>query len=183
MFGFSALHLAPRIASSHTESEAEQRNAREWLKNFNTNTVPRSLCEISFSRSSGPGGQNVNKYVVLKRLSLIIISLTIETRVNSKATLRVPMKDLLGLVPSLLHHRIRASQYYAERSDSLVFQADSNRKQADNVDLCFTKLRGLILAAGRSSVEGETSPEQADRVERLYAKLLPVGCSLLTLVT
>lgn len=35
--------------------------ARRWLRQFHVNTIPRTLCEISFSRSSGPGGQNVNK--------------------------------------------------------------------------------------------------------------------------
>lgn len=35
---------------------------REWLKTFSARTtIPRNICDISFSRSSGPGGQNVNK--------------------------------------------------------------------------------------------------------------------------
>lgn len=89
-------------------------------------------------------------------------------RVNSKAMLRLPLKDLLPSVPNLLHDQIRASPYYAEKSDALVIQADINRKQSDNVDACFMKLQDLILAAGRSSIKGETSPEQAERVKRLY---------------
>ncbi|KAL8642932.1 MAG: hypothetical protein Q9228_000421 [Teloschistes exilis] len=136
----AALHIAG--------SDKEQAIARKWLQDFNTDTIPRNLCEISFSRSSGPGGQNVNK-------------------VNSKATLRVSTSDLFRLVPSPLHADIRASPYYAERSGFLVIQADSNRKQTGNVDACFTKLQNLILAAGRNSVECETSPEQAEKVRRL----------------
>ncbi|KAL8780244.1 MAG: hypothetical protein Q9194_001007 [Teloschistes cf. exilis] len=149
----AALHIAG--------SDKEQAIARKWLQDFNTDTIPRNLCEISFSRSSGPGGQNVNK-------------------VNSKATLRVSTSDLFRLVPSPLHADIRASPYYAERSGFLVIQADSNRKQTGNVDACFTKLQNLILAAGRNSVECETSPEQAEKVRRLYAKfhLSHVVCSL-----
>ena len=42
-------------------SEEDQRAARLWLSRFNSGTIPRNLCNISFSRSSGPGGQNVNK--------------------------------------------------------------------------------------------------------------------------
>ncbi len=83
--------------------------------------------------------------------------------------LRLPLKDLLPSVPNILHNQIRASPYYAEKSDALVIQADSNRKQSDNVTACFTKLQDLILAAGRSSVKGETSPEQAERVKSLYS--------------
>lgn len=42
-------------------SEADHLEARHWLDEFNINTIPRSLGDVSFSRSSGPGGQNVNK--------------------------------------------------------------------------------------------------------------------------
>lgn len=58
-----ANRLVPRTLLVATESEADQAAARKWLKDFGRNTIPKNLCEISFSRSSGPGGQNVNKYV------------------------------------------------------------------------------------------------------------------------
>jgi peptidyl-tRNA hydrolase ICT1 len=38
--------------------------ARDWLTGLNRQTIPRHICEVSFSRSSGPGGQNVNKSVI-----------------------------------------------------------------------------------------------------------------------
>lgn len=41
--------------------EAELSKARNWLSKFNISSIPRNICAISFSRSSGPGGQNVNK--------------------------------------------------------------------------------------------------------------------------
>ena len=44
-------------------SRDDQKAARLWLSTFGSKTIPRNLCEISFSRSSGPGGQNVNKYL------------------------------------------------------------------------------------------------------------------------
>ena len=34
---------------------------RSWLSSFTRDKIPRRICEVSFSRSSGPGGQNVNK--------------------------------------------------------------------------------------------------------------------------
>lgn len=54
-----------RFAStaSAASSDLEVELARKWLKTLNANTVPRHLGEVSFSRSSGPGGQNVNKSV------------------------------------------------------------------------------------------------------------------------
>lgn len=41
--------------------EAELQAARQWLAKLDPDTIPRDICEVSFSRSSGPGGQNVNK--------------------------------------------------------------------------------------------------------------------------
>nr|POE93209.1 hypothetical protein CFP56_19221 [Quercus suber] len=41
--------------------DRDLRAAREWLVNLNSDTIPRSICDVTFSRSSGPGGQNVNK--------------------------------------------------------------------------------------------------------------------------
>lgn len=41
--------------------EAELQAARQWLSKLDPETIPKGICEVSFSRSSGPGGQNVNK--------------------------------------------------------------------------------------------------------------------------
>ena len=86
---------------------------------------------------------------------------------NSKATVRLFLKDLLPLVPDVLHQHIKASRFYAERSQALVIAADGSRKQGDNVDEAFTKLRDLIVDAGKKSIRGETSPEQAIKVKKL----------------
>lgn len=47
-------------------SEDDLTKARQWYNGFARNpveAVPRTLGEVSYSRSSGPGGQNVNKCV------------------------------------------------------------------------------------------------------------------------
>lgn len=54
--------LASRRAGGEA-SEEDIRAARRWLEKFDPETIPKNICELSFSRSSGPGGQNVNKYV------------------------------------------------------------------------------------------------------------------------
>ncbi|GME22000.1 peptidyl-tRNA hydrolase domain protein [Neofusicoccum parvum] len=76
-----ALASRPRPPSAPEEDLAA---ARRWLQTLDPETIPKSICDVSFSRSSGPGGQNVNK-------------------VSSKATLRVPLDALLPLLPALLH--------------------------------------------------------------------------------
>lgn len=95
-------------------------------------------------------------------------------RMNSKAMLRIAFKNLQPLVPSIFHDEIRASQYYAVNSDSLVIQADSSRRQGDNVIACFSKLQHLFETAGANCIKGETSPEQIERVRRLYE--FPATC-------
>lgn len=56
------------VSTSHAPDSRElfededHKAARKWLESFSVNSIPRNLAEISFSRSSGPGGQNVNKY-------------------------------------------------------------------------------------------------------------------------
>ncbi|KAF2760788.1 hypothetical protein EJ05DRAFT_508035 [Pseudovirgaria hyperparasitica] len=139
-----------RYASSRPTSDEEENigAARKWLDQFNPDTIPKNICEVTFSRASGPGGQNVNK-------------------TNSKATLRVPLDTLLPRIPLLLHPAIRASRFYAAKSDSLVLQADDSRKQSDNSHACFTKLNQLITEVGQPAVPGETSAEQRRRMKSL----------------
>jgi len=59
-------HLtARRFAATRGTDEANEEDlqeARKWLDSLHAETIPKNICEMSFSRSSGPGGQNVNKY-------------------------------------------------------------------------------------------------------------------------
>lgn len=89
-------------------------------------------------------------------------------RVNSKATLRIHTKDFLHSVPKILHPDIEASRFYAANSKSLVIQGDGSRDRTKNVQECYKKLHALFIAAGRSSVRGETSPAQIEKVKKLY---------------
>lgn len=100
-------------------------------------------------------------------LVYITSTLTFTYRVNSKATLRLPLKSLLPLLPGLFHHELILSRFYAEKSNSLVIQADGNRKQSDNVLECFEKLHALILGIGKAVVRGELSPATKERIKEL----------------
>ncbi|KAL2367503.1 peptidyl-tRNA hydrolase domain-containing protein [Blastomyces gilchristii SLH14081] len=145
----SARHLASsRSPSAQQFTDEELGTARIWLSQLTPRTIPRNIGEVSYSRSSGPGGQNVNK-------------------VNSKVTLKIPLSSILRLVPRALHAQIRSSRYIAERSDSLVIQSDETRKQTKNLDLCFEKLQELLVTAGKTAIPGETSPEQRKKIQAL----------------
>jgi hypothetical protein len=53
------IHTLPIPPSTASLSRAEeQEGARVWLRSFGeAKTVPKNLVELTFSRSSGPGGQ------------------------------------------------------------------------------------------------------------------------------
>lgn len=90
-------------------------------------SIPRDELNFSFVRSSGPGGQNVNK-------------------LNTKAVLRWSLVGTSSL-PVDVHHRFTAR--YARRindAGELVLSSQRYRNQARNVRDCEAKLRDLILA-------------------------------------
>jgi len=87
--------------------------------------------------------------------------------VNSKATLKVPLHALLSHVPAALHAELRRSRHVADRSDTLVIQADDSRKQSDNAHSCYKRLYEAIVDAAHAAIPGETSAEQSQRVKQL----------------
>ena len=88
-------------------------------------------------------------------------------RVNTKATLRLNLRDFLPLVPELLHEEIMASKYYSANSMSLVIQGDRSRKQAENAKECYGRLHDLVVEAARKKIRGETSQAQKEKVKAL----------------
>jgi len=53
--------LSQRTGAVEDDLEAEYAEARKWASELNKNTIPISLARVSFARSSGAGGQHVNK--------------------------------------------------------------------------------------------------------------------------
>ena len=89
--------------------------------------IPEEQLEWSFARSSGPGGQNVNK-------------------VNSKATLR--WRPQPGTVTASVWSRFKKhAKRYLTVNDEVVIQAQEHRDQTQNIEACRTKLRELLQAS------------------------------------
>jgi len=104
-----SLPIPPALFS--LETKADGAGAREWLSAFRSATVPRNLVELSFSRSSGPGGQ---VRVHLPPRSTVISShvLTFDVpqnvnKVNTKATIRCQIDA--KWIPSWAHGELRKS--------------------------------------------------------------------------
>ncbi|KAK6359630.1 hypothetical protein TWF696_000775 [Orbilia brochopaga] len=139
-----------RLKSTSTSPSPDEKElvlARTWLKTFTQHKIPRSIGELAFSRSSGPGGQNVNK-------------------VNSKATLRVPIRKLEVFVPPIFIQGLKQNPRYLANNDSeVVISSDSSRSQSANVDDCYQKLYDAIVNS--TAIPGETSDAQKERVKKL----------------
>lgn len=130
-------------------SEADELEAaREWYRGFKRGTIPAKIGETSFSRSSGPGGQKVNK-------------------TSSKATTMWPLRALCEHVPKALHQGLRDSRYYVSSSDALAIQCDTGRSQTANREETHARLHDEITLIYKNRVPGITSPEQKKRIEAL----------------
>jgi ribosome-associated protein len=90
--------------------------------------IPSTEFATSFARSSGPGGQNVNK-------------------VNSKALLRWNFRESTSLSTDV---KTRFEASFATRinqAGEVVLSSDRYRDQARNLADCYEKLRQLVQAA------------------------------------
>ena len=125
----------------------------------------RKTADISFSRSGGPGGQNVNK-------------------VNTKVTLRLKLSLLEGLseaeqrrlretLQSRLSHLDKAPPAETLQSGELVLSSSEERSQRINLERAYAKAEALITASARLPKKRKPSkPTAAAREKRLKAKRL-----------
>lgn len=114
--------------------------------------VPEGVLRFRYDRSSGPGGQNVNK-------------------LNTKATLTVCLDDLAEYVPPAVLSRLKriAGHYLAD--DRLVISDESSRSQRTNRQACIDRLAELVLRATvRPKKRKPTRPSRGAVERRLKQK-------------
>ena len=90
--------------------------------------VPFEEFEISFARSSGPGGQNVNK-------------------VNSKAIVRWQVQSTESLSPAVKERLLALIGSRLTRDGAFITMSDRNRDQRRNLDDCIEKIAELLKRA------------------------------------
>jgi ribosome-associated protein len=120
----------------------------------NTVEIPDEEFEITFARSGGPGGQNVNK-------------------VNSKAVLRWNVTASQS-IPFGVRNRFLAKFANRLTSDgSILVTSQKTRDQGQNVEDCREKLREMILQVlNPPTIRRETKPTLASVKRRTDSKRL-----------
>ena len=113
--------------------------------------IPEEQLEWSFARSSGPGGQNVNK-------------------VNTKATMRWN-PDRSQFPPAVWRRFCSSAKRYFTTSGSIVIQSQEHREQKQNIEACKHRLRTLLQAAYVApKTRVPTKPSKASNRRRLDNK-------------
>ncbi|AQZ09340.1 YOL114C [Zygosaccharomyces parabailii] len=96
--------------------------AKNWVISLNSKRVPLNLFAVRYDRSSGPGGQNVNK-------------------VNSKCTIALHNFSHCSWFPLEVRKQLleKKSRYYASSSDTIVIQSGESRSRETNREFCIEK--------------------------------------------
>jgi len=114
--------------------------------------IPLTELTFSFSRSSGPGGQNVNK-------------------VNTKATLRWPVAISPHLDEGVRERFLEKYRRRVTSEGEFVLHSQRFRDQGRNVADCLDKLRQMLLeVAAAPTVRKKTKPSRAKVQKRLDNK-------------
>ncbi|GAP92746.1 putative peptidyl-tRNA hydrolase domain-containing protein [Rosellinia necatrix] len=120
--------------------------ARKWHASFNESSLPRG--QTNYSRSSGPGGQHVNK-------------------TETKATSIWPVSELSKGLPKMMCAALRSSRYYSVRNDSITIQAQTQRSRTANTDENRQKLVEELHRIYREQVPAATSEKKIKKHEAL----------------
>ena len=112
----------------------------------------RAAARADFSRSGGPGGQNVNK-------------------VNTKVILRIRIEDIEGLNDAELERLRETLSSRINGEGELVISSSEERSQRINLSKAYTRMENLIVNAARlPRLRRPTRPSRAAREERLRSK-------------
>lgn len=115
-------------------------------------SIPLTELRFTYSRSSGPGGQNVNK-------------------VNTKVTLHWNVANSSGL-PEAVRERFEAKYHRRiNQIGELVLTSQRYRDQGRNVADCTEKLRTMLLEVARPPrARKKTKPSRAAQRRRVEDK-------------
>ncbi|KAF5327268.1 hypothetical protein D9619_004938 [Psilocybe cf. subviscida] len=183
--GISSLSAFPPLAT--LASEHDHNAAASWLDRFralgtNDKRIPRDVGDLSFSRSSGPGGQ-ARFYVfclVMARNWDWRFARNVN-KVNTKATLRCSLAQ--AWIPKWAVLALKNDPHYVASTHSILVTSTVHCSQEQNIEECLKKLHAIITAAAASCIQRGLSEEQKKKVEGLvkaekaWRKAEKIACS------
>ena len=115
-------------------------------------SIPDAELRLSFARSSGPGGQNVNK-------------------VSSKAVLHFDVLTTPSLPPDVKQRFMEQYRSRLTNAGEVVIHSEEFRDQPRNIQACYDKLRQMVLTVLRPPKKRRaTKPTRGSKVRRLNQK-------------
>jgi ribosome-associated protein len=115
-------------------------------------TIPDAELRMSFARSGGPGGQNVNK-------------------VSSKAVLHFAVATSPSLNEGVRQRFLAAFRSRITNAGEIVIHSDEFRDQPKNIQACHEKLREMLLTVLKPPKKRRaTKPTKGSKVRRLNDK-------------
>jgi ribosome-associated protein len=114
--------------------------------------IPDAELRLSFARSGGPGGQNVNK-------------------VSSKAVLHFDVLTTPSLPPDVRERFLKRYSSRVTNAGEIVIHSDEFRDQPKNIQACYDKLKAMVLTVLRPPKKRRaTKPTRGSKVRRLKEK-------------
>ncbi|KAM4890082.1 large ribosomal subunit protein mL62 [Sylvia borin] len=117
--------------------------------------IPMARLTVSYSRSSGPGGQNVNK-------------------VNSKAEVRFHLASADWIPEAVRQKMALMYRNKINRAGELIVTSEESRYQMRNLAICLEKIRTMVTEAIEKPkvVSKETTQKLIERVEKMNRERL-----------
>ncbi|KFV65455.1 hypothetical protein N307_13175, partial [Dryobates pubescens] len=117
--------------------------------------IPMDRLTVTYSRSSGPGGQNVNK-------------------VNSKAEVRFHLASADWIPEDAREKMASMQRNKINRAGELIVNSEESRYQMRNLAICLEKIRTMVTEATEKPkvVSKETTQKLIERVEKMNRERL-----------
>lgn len=114
--------------------------------------IPRERIETRFARSSGPGGQHVNKTATKAEIRFVVAQ--------------------ADWIPASVRRRLAQQEAGRMTKDGvLIITSEKTRSQSDNLEDCFQKLAQMLSRASiRPKARKKTRPTRASKERRLEGK-------------
>ncbi|TIA87545.1 hypothetical protein E3P99_03120 [Wallemia hederae] len=117
--------------------------AKSWISRLSELKIPSESVQVTYARSSGSGGQHVNK-------------------TSSKAVVR--MSAVQKWLPEYVQQALRRDSHYVKSSDSIIVADSSTRSASQNARAAQQRIADIIRSVSMHGVVHDTHAHTARRV-------------------